>query len=135
MKKDFLSRSDGSKTFIFIKGALIGVAVTLIMMLLFAVIMYAVSLERALAAPLATVSLAVGTFFAAFYVAAKMGNKGYLIGLITGIAVFAAITLVSLLIDRSGLTLNTLFHFIIIMLSSFIGGVVGVNKGKNKKYI
>ena len=135
MKKDNLNPGKNKRLFIFIKGAVLGVIITLAVMLLAAVVMFFAELDRAYAAPIATLSLAVGTFFAAFYVASKIGNKGYLIGIVTGVAVFLLLTLISLLINGSALSFNTLFHFIIILLSSFIGGVMGVNKGRNKKYI
>ena len=68
-----------------------------------------------------------------FITAKKTGEKGYLTGIIIGSVVFIVITLFSLIMGNN-LSLNTLFHFIIIMLSSIVGGIMGVNK-KSKKYI
>ena len=52
-----------------------------------------------------------------------------------GIVTFAVVTLVSLIVDDGGFTQNTIFHFVIIMLASLIGAILGVNKTSNKKYI
>ena len=60
---------------------------------------------------------------------------GVYIGFIIGISTFLIITIISLIINDTALSINTLFHFIIIVLSSLIGGIFGVNKDKNKKII
>lgn len=116
-------------------GSVIGVIVTFMFLLLFAAGIYLFNLDRAYSLPLATVSLAFGSFAAAYYVSRKSERKGYLIGILVGLISFALVTTVSLIVNKNGLTVNTLFHFIIIVLASAIGGIVGVNKGKSKKYI
>lgn len=121
------------KTYIF--AVVLGVAITLVFMLLFAVLIYFMGLDRAYSTPFATISVAAGSFSAAFYIAKKRGDRGYLVGIVTGVLVFAVITVLSLIINRSGFNTNTIFHLIIILLSSTVGGILGVNKGKNKKYI
>lgn len=125
----------GGKFEIAIKGTVIGLLVSFVFMLIFAGIMLALDTDRAYAAPFATVSIALGCFAAAYYVAKRKGNRGYLIGLIVGGAVFAVITVISLAVCKDGVTLNTLFHFVIVMLSSVAGGIAGVNKNRDKKYI
>ena len=104
-------------------------------MLLFSAVLLFLNLSRAYAQPFATVSIALGCFCAAYYTAKKIGDRGYIIGFVIGIAVFLLITVLSIMIKRTGLNLNTLFHFIIITLSSLVGGIVGVNRDKSKKYI
>lgn len=128
------SKSSGSAT-TYIKGALIGVAVTLIFMCLFAAIILFCNIDRGYSVPFATVSLALGSFTAAYIVSKESERRGYLIGTLVGLVSFAVVTIISLIINRNGLTMNTLFHFIIIVLASAIGGILGVNKGKSKKYI
>ena len=135
MNKDLL-KTDNTKTgAIALKGTIIGVLSAFAMMLLFSAIMLVFELERNIAAPFATVSVAAGSFFAAFYCAKKIGKKGYLIGLITGIITFALITLVAFIISDKGFTYNTLFHFVIIVLSSLLGGILGINMIRSKRYI
>ena len=116
-------------------GAALGIAVTFVFLLIFSAAVYFLNLDRAYSAPLATLSLALGSFAAAYYVSKKIGHKGYLTGAIVGVISFAAVTIVSLIVTKNGFTSNTLFHFIIIVLASLIGGIFGVNKGKSKKYI
>ncbi len=119
----------------YIIGLTIGVAATLISMFAFSALILVLNLDRQFAAPLATLSVAVGCFLSAYYTAKKRGDRGYLVGLIIGAVSFVLITIISFIIGGSHLSYNTLFHFIICILASAIGGILGVNKGKNKKYI
>ena len=121
-----------NKAYIF--GAVIGVLITLLSMVCFSCLILFFDIDRAYAAPFASVSVAVGCYFASWFVSKKIGDKGYLTGLIIGLSVFIFITILSLALGNN-LSLNTLFHFIIILLSSISGGIVGVNTKKNKKYI
>ena len=132
---DELVKGHSSKLIYILTGTLIGLITTFISMLIFAALIYFFNLDRAFSVPLGTVSLALGSFAAAYFVAQKSESKGYLIGTIVGLISFALVTVISLIVNKTGLTINTLFHFIIIVLSSAIGGIIGVNKGKNKKLI
>ena len=82
----------------------------------------------------ASVSAGLSALVGAFYLAKRKGNKGYLTGIIIGGITFLIITLIGMLLNDGGITLNTLFHFIIIQLASITGGIMGVNKN-SKKYI
>lgn len=135
MSKDYIKNTAPKKHIIYIKGILVGLLATAVCVMLFAVIMLLFETGKAFAAPFATVSVAVGAFLAALYTSRKIGDKGYLNGFLIGIATFAVVTLISLIVSNDGLTYNTIFHFIIIVLSSIIGGIMGVNWRKNRKYI
>ena len=134
MSSDFLKGKTGLFKTIII-GVAIGIATVLVSMFIFAAIIYFFGIDRAFTVPLSTLSLGLGSFAAAFFVSKKIGNKGYLTGTAVGLITFAAVTVISLIVNRTGLTVNTLFHFIIIVLASAIGGIIGVNKGKGKKLI
>ncbi len=135
MANDFSKSDNKSKLGIFIKATIWGLIITFIFMLLFSAAVLFLDLDRAYATPLSTISIASGSLAASYYAAKKIGDRGYLIGILVGIVVFVLITVLSLIINRSGFSANTAFHFVIILLSSTVGGILGVNKGKNKKYI
>ncbi len=116
-------------------GIVIGVAITLIAMLLLSFVMLSLNIDREFASPFATVSVSLGAFVSSMYSARKIGDRGYLVGLAVGLAVFAIIAIISVIVNPGGLTYNSLFHLIIITISSVIGGILGVNIGKNKKFI
>lgn len=134
MSGEFSKKDTVNKKSAYIKGAGFGVLATVVTMLVFSAVLLFFNIDRSYATPFATISLAVGSFIASRYTAKKIGDKGYLVGFIIGIIVFVVITALSLILSNS-LSLNTLFHFIIIMLSSIVGGIIGVNQDKHKKYI
>ena len=134
MSADFLKKDNTNKKTAYIIGGVLGVLASLLSMLVFAGILLIFDIDRTYATPFATISLAVGSFIASRYTAKKIGDKGYIIGFIIGIVVFVIITAISLALGNK-LSLNTLFHFIIIILSSLVGGITGVNQDRHKKYI
>lgn len=131
---DIFKKNNDNKFVAYLFGSLVGVFTTIIIMFIFSALLVLLNLNRAYSVPFATISIAVGSFFASFFTAKKLSNKGYFIGFIIGIGIFLTITLCSLIFGNH-LSMNTLFHFIIILLSSIIGGIIGVNYKKNKKYI
>ena len=134
MSADFSKKDTVNKKSAYLVGAILGVLGTFAAMLIFAAVLLFFNIDRAYATPFATISLAVGCFIASRYTAKKIGDKGYLIGIIIGAVLFVFITALSLIVGNS-LSLNTFFHFVIIMLSSIVGGIMGVNKDKHKKFI
>lgn len=134
MSSGFTKKDNVNKKSAYITGGVVGVVVTLVSMLIFSAVLLFLNIDRAYAAPFATISVAVGSFVASYIAAKKIGDNGYLTGLIIGGVVFLVITALSLIMGN-GLSLNTLFHFIITMLASIVGGITGVNKNKHKKYI
>ena len=135
MKKEILENQKGIPYALALVGLLIGIIVTVASMFIFSMIIYFLNLDRAFALPFSTVSVSLGAFFSAFFTAKKMKKRGYIAGLAVGILTFVIVTVISLIVSKNGFSLNTLFHFIIIILSSVIGGILGVNSALNKKYI
>ncbi len=117
-----------------IKTALILIAVSLIGILIFATVMYFIEGGYEYSPLFATISVALGCLVAALSLARSIGKNGFLIGAALGGITFIILTLIALVVNSSGIGINTLFRLIIIMLSSIIGGVIGVNK-KSEKYI
>lgn len=110
-------------------------SVTAISIFIFAAVMYLMEGGYEFSPLFATISAAIGTFLSAMLLAKKIGKRGLLVGFCVGIAVFLILLLISLIANNSNLSINTLFRFIIIMLSALIGGVIGVNKNSSRKYI
>lgn len=134
MEYEFSKKDNVNKRSAYLLGALLGVLSALASMMIFAAALLLLDIDRAYAAPFATLSLAIGSFFASRKTSKIIGDKGYITGLIVGLTVFVMITLLSLVMGN-GFSINTLFHFIIVTLSSLVGGIMGVNGKKRKKYI
>jgi len=116
----------------YLKGVIIGIALCFSAILLSALIILLLKLDRAYSEAFATISVSIGGFASSFYISCKQKSKGYILGLIIGLVFFLFITIISLIVTKCTLTSNTLFHFVIIMLSSVVGGIMGVNKEKNR---
>lgn len=133
MFEDILKSNKVNKKNAYTLGGVLGVLTSVLFMVIFALILLFFDIDRTYAKPFATISIAMGSYIASRVSAKKIGDRGYIIGLIIGAVVFLVITALSLILGNS-LSVNTIFHFIIIMLSSLVGGIAGVNK-KQKKYI
>lgn len=133
MEKDKISEKN--KYINYLITALIWIAVTFAFILVFAAVMYLIEGGYEYSPLFATISAAMGTLFSSMYLSRKVGKNGLLIGGAVGIAVFVILVLLSFVMNDSQMGINTLFRFIIIMLSSLIGGVIGVNRNNNPKYI
>lgn len=118
-----------------LKVLVIEALTTVVAMFVFAAALYFLEGGYQFSPLFATISLGIGCFLASLYAAGKIGKNGLLIGAIISGATFIIITLAGLMGSKEIFTLNTLFRLIILMLLSFIGGVIGVNKGQNQKYI
>ncbi len=134
MKKDFTADT-GSLWKYYLWGGILGVIVTAVSVAIFSAVILFLEMDRIYAPAFATVALALGAFFASRYAAKKIGKKGYLTGLIMGLLFFLIVTLFALVFDDNGGGFTTVFRLIIVTLASLIGGISGVNKDKNKKYI
>ncbi len=134
MQKELFKKSSVNYTLI-ITTALLEIVITGVVMLLFSALMYFFDIGFEYSPMLATLSVAVALFIASYFAAYKRRDKGMLTGFICGFSTFMLIMILSLIIDDGGITYNTLFHLIIFLLSALIGGVLGVNKAVNKKYI
>lgn len=117
-----------------IKATIIEILVAAVFICIFGLLMMILELDKINSPLLANISISIATLVSSYITSKKIGNKGYLTGLIVGGVTFLIITLISFIIDDGSITTNTLFHLIIIILSGMIGGVLGVNK-KQEKYI
>lgn len=121
--------------FTIFKTFLIEILTSFLFVLIFAVVMLLLEGGYQFSNLFATVSVAAGTLVAAFYLGKKLGNKGIFIGGSIGGITFIIITILSLILDNGAVGMNMLLRFIIIMLSGLIGGIIGVNKKTNQRYI
>ena len=123
-----------SKYTTYLITAIIEIAVTLLAVSLFSIVMNLADIDYKYSPVFGSVAVALGCLIASYFLSNKKKNKGYLIGAATGFITFVIVTVIGLIINQGGIGINTLFHLVIIMLSSIIGGILGVNK-KGKKYI
>ncbi len=130
-----MKKEENAKKLIYVFAAAGAVSASLALMALFAVVVCFLDIDRRFIPFFSTLSVAGGSFISAFFTAKKVREKGYIIGAVIGITCFLLITIISFAAGGTEITLNTLFHFSIIVLSAVVGGVLGVNRGNSKKFI
>ena len=96
MYNGFIKKDNVSKKSAYIRGGIVGVLSCLVMMIVFSAVLLCFNIDRAYAAPFATISVAVGSYAASRITAKKIGDKGYIVGLIIGSVIFVIITIISL---------------------------------------
>lgn len=118
-----------------IKAAVIFVLSFIAVVFLFAAALYFLEGGFEYSPLFATLALACGTGVTSFYLGNIKGEKGIIIGAATGGTVIIIATLATLLVNSGTPGWNFILRIIIVMLSSLIGAIIGVNKKANKKYI
>ncbi|MBR4116903.1 MAG: TIGR04086 family membrane protein [Clostridia bacterium] len=118
-----------------LKAVIIWVIVSAAAIFAFAAVMYFLEGGYEYSPLFATVAVALGGFAAAFYLGNALGKNGILIGLSVGGISFIIITLVTLLINSGAVSMHILLRLIIMLLTSLIGAIIGVNRKAERKYI
>lgn len=118
-----------------LKAVIIWVALSVVSVFVFAAAMYFLEGGYEYSPLFATISVAIGSLVTAFFVGNVLGKNGILIGLGVGGISFLIITLVTLLVNSGAVSMHILLRLIIMLLASLIGGIVGVNRKAERKYI
>ncbi|MBO5200564.1 MAG: TIGR04086 family membrane protein [Clostridia bacterium] len=116
-------------------ATLLGALVITAAMLLSAALMLYFDLSEGFASPISGVCMGIGTFVSGLVAARKIKTGGIVNGSICGIMIYLLIFVISMIISPSAPTLISLYHGIIALLSSAIGGMIGVNLSSSKKLI
>ncbi|MEE1073868.1 MAG: TIGR04086 family membrane protein [Acutalibacteraceae bacterium] len=118
-----------------IKTILIFTLVFFTAVFLFAVVLYLLEGGYELSPLFATLSIAMGCFAASLYLGNYKGEKGILVGGAVALVIFIITSVISLLVNDGSFSIHLLLRFVIILLASLIGAIIGVNKKINKKFI
>lgn len=92
-----------------------------------------IDLEKKLNFPVITVIFSFCTFLSAFLVAGKKREKGLVAGIIYNLPSVIIILLLSLILNGFSVDLNIILSFVTMLISSALGGVIGVNRKQKAK--
>lgn len=134
MWEGFFMKLDRKKLTLYITVAVLQIISILISVSIFSIIINVAEIDYKYSPVFGSISAGLSALVGALYLAKRKGNKGYLTGLALGGITFLFITLIGMIINDGGITVNTVFHLVIILLSGITGGIIGVNKN-SKKYI
>lgn len=112
-----------------------GVIATIFMLFILAFVLTVKDLPAAAASVFSSLAIGFGGFIGGFFSSRKAGHKGLLFGFITGVFLYIIVLCASLIVTTGGFTILSLIKLAITLLSSAIGGVIGVNIKNRRKYI
>jgi putative membrane protein (TIGR04086 family) len=107
--------------------------ITAVAVLIVSAVALAGDLDEVYSSVLSSISMGVGGITAGFLSSRKIRSGGMLNGLFCGLILYLPVFFLSLFLSETGFSMNTVYHFLITILSAVIGGVLGVNKNKNYK--
>lgn len=76
------------------------------------------------------ISIIISMFIGGFFIGKNSNNKGYLQGIKIGGIALAILFLLNYLGFDNGFSLSRVLFYLIVMISSIAGSVVGINKNK-----
>lgn len=112
-------------------GSTIGIICCILILLLCSVMLSVQDIPQGLIDPMAIAAAVIGSFIAGFCGAKIRREMGLLIGLCCGITIFLFIVLAGFAISDNSFGPLALIKLAMVLFSSMLGGVLGVNS-KNK---
>lgn len=118
-----------------LSGLIIGIMVTILLFVLFALAMSFYILPINSASIVSSISLAVGAFCGGFFSAKKLTKNGIIIGSLCGVIMFLLFSLIGIIAFGTAPGTSTLIRLLIFITSGAIGGIIGVGNADKRKII
>ena len=118
-----------------ISGLIIGLIVTLLLFVLFALGMSVYILPTNSANIVASLSIAAGSFCGGFFAAKRLGKNGLITGALCGLAMFLLFTLIGIAAFGNAPDTSTLIRLLIFITSGATGGIIGVGNADKRKIV
>lgn len=115
-------------------GAGVGVAATMLLIIAFAAVLASVDLPESSPVIIASVCIGLGALLGGFVSAKRNGHSGLLCGLLCGAVVFLLFAFVALIIG-SDIGITFIIRLLVALLFGGIGGIMGINLRRKRKYI
>ena len=115
-------------------GAGVGIAATIIFMLLMAAVLASVDMSEGAPAVISTLCMGAGAVLGGFVAAKRNGRNGLIVGLVSGAAMFVLFALVALALgsDVGG---AFVVRFAVSVFFAAVGGVLGINLRRKRRYV
>lgn len=111
-----------------LKGIALAYIVTLIMMLIFSLFLTYTSLKESMIPVLNTIIMIGSIVLGSIYLTLKVGEKGWLNGMIIGVLYFIILLLLNkLIINDLNLSIFSFTKLLISIVTGIIGGMIGIN--------
>ena len=117
-----------------ILGVIVSIISSLIIVAIFAIAATNIAVSDNAILVMAITSMAIGAFIGGIVSAKLYNEKGFLIGALNGTAFFLITTIISIAINPEALTMISIIKLLVFTLASMIGGVIGVNVTRKRKF-
>ena len=108
-------------------GAAIGIAILFILLLIFAVLFGAIGVSPKIYNGAATFCIILSCAAGGFISARITKEKGLTVGMVSGTLMFLVVLILNPIIGGSGIGGLLLVRLLVVLISSAVGGVLGVN--------
>ena len=115
-------------------GLIVSIIVTFIFLAMSAIASTNLDLNDTANLVLSLISANLGVVVGGFVAGKLNKSKGYLVGAINGIIIFIILTVVSFFFSKESMTAISLIKLFTFVLSSIIGGILGVNFNKRRNF-
>ena len=116
-------------------GSGIGVVVILLLLVLFSLILTISDFGSGVLMPMSTVCVGFGALAAGFAASKINGKNGFITGMMSGAVLYVLFLLISLIVSGGAISMVSFFRLIIMLVCSAIGGILGINLKRKKKYV
>lgn len=114
-------------------SGIIGIGIALILLLVFSFVLSSNNLPEVAPNILSVVALAVGALSSGVMIAKKHRKRGAVLGFLVGIFIFAFVLIGGLISFGFIFSNLIIIKFLFVVLSSTVGGIIGVNTKKKLK--
>ena len=127
--------SSPTKTTVFLKGLIISILITSVLVVLFSCALLLLGLPKTAASPLSSVAYGIGAFFGSYYSSKKIGEKGCLCGIIIATLLLIINIIVGIILNGSAFSAITLIRAVITGILAVLGGIFGINSNSTKSLV
>ena len=113
-------------------SVIVSVSVAFVMIVICSIILLKTNISDTALNVLNLICFSIGAFAGGFTISKMFKEKGLVYGLINGLVLFLVSFITSLAINFSSPTLFSIIKLIVILISSLIGGITGVNTRKKR---
>ncbi|MGI6269439.1 MAG: TIGR04086 family membrane protein [Candidatus Howiella sp.] len=115
-------------------GLICGVIATVFMLFVLAFVMTLKDVPAAAVSAFSSLAVGFGGLCGGFFASRKAGRKGLFFGAATGIFLYIIVLCASLIVNSGAFSVMSIIKLAITVLSAAIGGILGVNMKKRRKY-
>lgn len=131
-RKNKLSWVYDTKAFCLLVAVVVGFFVIMGCLFLFSVIVSKIDLPKGALAVMSTMALCVGAFSGGLTCAKKRRKNGLFMGVLTGVAMFVLIFVLSIIFARTAVTFTAAAKLFWAVVFGAVGGIIGVNSKRHK---